>query len=112
MPYPSLADVGYLGAVPFLLAGVLLFPSRSLRTVGRVRAVIDGLMTLFTIAFVSYGTFLGVIYMTSEGDAFDRVLAVIYPAADVVTVAVVLAVLARRVDRLRRPAPDDRAPAS
>ncbi len=32
VPYPGLADVGYLGAVPFLLAGVLLFPSRSLRT--------------------------------------------------------------------------------
>ena len=69
VPYPGLADVGYLGAVPFLLAGVLLFPSRSLRTMGRVRAVIDGLMTLFTVAFVSYGTFLGVVYMTSEGDA-------------------------------------------
>ena len=105
VPYPSLADVGYLGAVPFLLAGVLLFPSRSLRTIGRVRAVIDGLMTLFTIAFVSYGTFLGVVYMTSEGDAFDRVLAVIYPASDVVVVAIVLAVLARRVDRLAGPLP-------
>ncbi|MFL6207214.1 MAG: putative bifunctional diguanylate cyclase/phosphodiesterase [Acidimicrobiales bacterium] len=105
VPYPSLADLGYLGAVPLLLAGVLLFPSRSLRTVGRVRAVIDGLMTLFTIAFVSYGTFLGVVYMTSEGDALDRVLAVIYPASDVVVVAVVLAVLARRVDRLGGPLP-------
>ena len=101
VPYPGLADVGYLGAVPFLLAGVLLFPSSSLRTMGRVRAVLDGFTTLFTVAFVSYGTFLGVIYMTSEGtDAFERVVAVIYPAADVVTVAVVLAVLARRVDRL------------
>ena len=94
VPYPSFADVGYLGAVPFLLAGVLLFPSRSLRTMGRVRAVIDGLMTLFTVAFVSYGTFLGVVYTTSEGDVFERVLAVVYPAADVLTVAVVLAVLA------------------
>ena len=105
VPYPGFADVGYLGAVPFLLAGVLLFPSRSLRTMGRVRAVIDGLMTLFTVAFVSYGTFLGVVYMTSEGELFERVLAVIYPAADVVTVAVVLAVLARRVDRLGGPLP-------
>ena len=54
---------------------------------------------------MSYGTFLGVVYMTSEGDVFERVLAVIYPAADVVTVAVVLAVLARRVDRLGGPLP-------
>ena len=105
VPYPSLADVGYLGAVPFLLAGVLLFPSRSLRTMGRVRAVMDGIMTVVTVAFVSYGTFLGVIYSTSEGDVFERVLAVTYPAADVLTVAVVLAVLARRVDRLGGPLP-------
>ena len=34
VPYPGLADVGYLGAVPFLLAGVLVFPSRSLRNHG------------------------------------------------------------------------------
>jgi diguanylate cyclase len=100
VPYPGFADVGYLGAVPFLLAGVVLFPSRSLPAMGRVRAVLDGFLTLFTVAFVSYGTFLGVVYMSSEGDTFERVLAVMYPAADVVTVAVVLAVLARRVDRL------------
>ena len=105
VPYPGFADVGYLGAVPFLLAGVLLFPSRSLRAVGRARAVADGLMTLFLVAFASYGTFLGVVYKTSEGDVFERVLAVTYPAADVVIVAVVLAVLARRVDRLGGPLP-------
>ena len=105
VPYPGFADIGYLGAVPFLLAAVLLFPSRSLRTMGRVRAVTDGLMTLFTVAFVGYATFLGVIYTTSEGDAFERALAVVYPAADVLTVAIVLAVLARRVDRLGGPLP-------
>jgi diguanylate cyclase len=105
VPYPGPADVGYLGAVPFLLAGVLVFPSRSLKAMGRARAVIDGLMTLCTVAFASYGTFLGVVYMTSEGEQLERVLAVTYPAADVVTVAVVLAVLARRVDRLGGPLP-------
>lgn len=40
-PYPGLADVGYLGSIPFLLAGVLTFPSRSLRTMGRARALLD-----------------------------------------------------------------------
>ena len=105
VPYPGLADVGYLGAVPFLLAGVLTFPSRSLRTMGRVRAVIDGLMIVCTVAFASYGTFLGVVYMASEGEWLERALAVTYPAADLLTVAVVLAVLARRVDRFGGPLP-------
>src|SRR5436190_17391061 len=41
VPYPGPADVGYLGAVPLLLGAVLLFPSGSLRTMGRVRALLD-----------------------------------------------------------------------
>jgi hypothetical protein len=105
VPYPGLADVGYLGAIPFLVAGVLVFPSRSLRSVGRLRAVFDGLMTLCLVAFASYGTFLGVVYRASEGEWLERVIAVTYPAADLLTVAVVLAVLARRVDRFGGPLP-------
>jgi diguanylate cyclase (GGDEF)-like protein len=105
VPYPGLADVGYLGAVPLLVAGVLLFPSRSLRTMGRVRAVVDGLMIVCTVAFASYGSFIGVIYKASEGELLERVLAITYPAADVVTVAVVLAVLSRRSDRAAGPLP-------
>jgi diguanylate cyclase (GGDEF)-like protein len=105
VPYPGLADVGYLGAVPFLVAGVLVFPSRSLRSMGRLRAVFDGLMTMCLVAFASYGTFLGVVYRASEGQWLERAIAVTYPAADLLTVAVVLAVLARRVDRFGGPLP-------
>jgi len=105
VPYPGLADVGYLGAIPFLLAGVLTFPSQALPTLGRARAVLDGLITTSTLLFASYGSFLGVVYMASEGRLLERVLAVTYPAADLVTVAVVLAVLARRTQRVSGPLP-------
>ncbi len=105
VPYPGWADVGYLGAIPFLLAGVITFPSRSLQRMGRARAVLDGLITTSAMVFVSYSTFLGVVYTASEGRLLERVLAVTYPAADLVTVAVVLAVLARRSQRLSGPLP-------
>jgi len=105
MPYPGPADVGYLGAVPLLVAGVLVFPSSSLRSIGRARAVLDGLLISAALLFASYGSFLGTIYASSEGRLFDRVLALIYPAADLVTVAVVLAVLVRRGNRLSGPLP-------
>ena len=105
VPYPGLADVGYLGAIPFLLAGVLVFPSRSLRNIGRARAVLDGLITTAAMIFASYGTFLGVVYLASEGEWLERSIAVVYPVADVVTVAVVFAVLARRQDRWSGPLP-------
>jgi hypothetical protein len=105
VPYPGLADVGFLLCVPFLLAGVLAYPSSSLRTMGRARAVVDGLITVSAILFASYGTFLGVVYTASEGRLLERVLAVTYPVADIVIVAVVLAVLARRTHRLAGPLP-------
>jgi diguanylate cyclase (GGDEF)-like protein len=105
VPYPGWADVGYLLAIPFLLAGVLVFPSHSLRSMGRARAVLDGLITTSAMVFASYGTFLGVVYTTSSGEQLERAIAVTYPVADVVTVAVVLAVMARRSQRLSGPLP-------
>jgi len=106
VPYPGLADVGYLAAVPFLLAGVLVFPSRSLRSMGRARAVLDGLIITSAMVFASYGTFLGVVYKTSGGEQLlERTIAVTYPVADVVTVAVVVAVLVRRSQRVSGPLP-------
>jgi diguanylate cyclase len=105
VPYPGLADVGYLGMIPFLLAGVFTFPSRSLHAMGRARAVLDGLITATALLFASYGTFLGTIYMAGEDRLLERVLAVTYPVADLVTVAVVVAVLARRSSRLSGPLP-------
>ena len=62
--------------------------------------MLDGLITTAAMVFASYGTFLGVVYLASEGEWLERSIAVVYPVADVVTVAVVFAVLARRQDRL------------
>jgi diguanylate cyclase (GGDEF)-like protein len=107
VPYPGLADVGFVGSAPFLLAGVLVFPSSSLRSMGRARAVIDGAITVTATLFASYGTFLGVVYRASDdgGGGLARVLAVTYPSADLLVLAVVLAVVARRSNRLAGPLP-------
>ena len=105
VPYPGPPDVGYLGLVPLLIAAVLLFPSASLRRMGRARAALDGLIATAAALFASYGTFLGVVYAESEGTFAERAIAMTYPAADVVTVSIVLAVLARRSRRLDGPLP-------
>jgi diguanylate cyclase (GGDEF)-like protein len=105
VPYPGVADAGYLLCVPLLIAGVVVFPSPSLRSMGRARAVLDGLITTGSVLFASYGTFLGVVYVASEGGFAERAIAVTYPAGDVVIVSVVLAVLARRNQRLAGPLP-------
>jgi diguanylate cyclase (GGDEF)-like protein len=106
VPYPGFADVGFLLAVPFLLFGVLVFPSQSLQRMGRARAVLDGLIITSAMVFASYGTFLGVVYETNSGERMlERAIAVTYPLADVVIVAVVVAVLVRRSQRVSGPLP-------
>ncbi len=105
VPYPGPADVGFVASIPLLLAGVLLFPSDSLRSMGRLRAVVDGCITLTALLFAGYGTFLGVIYREREGGVLAQVLAVTYPSADIVILAVVLAVVVRRTRRLAGPLP-------
>src|SRR5947209_5183664 len=40
VPFPSLADLGYLAAVPFAIAGVLCFPAASSRAVSLLRTVL------------------------------------------------------------------------
>ena len=47
-PFPSWADVGLLGAYPFLLLAILLLPSRPMAGVIRVRILLDGLMIMTT----------------------------------------------------------------
>jgi diguanylate cyclase len=105
VPYPGWADLGYLACVPLLVAGVVVFPSSSLRSIGRARAVVDGLIAAGAALYASYGTFLGSVYGTHDGPILDRLIAVTYPAADIVAITVILAVLARRSRRMTGPLP-------
>ncbi len=59
IPFPSLADAGYLGAVPLAIAGVLTFPVSSERAGSQVRQVLDGLIIVAALLVVSWGTVLG-----------------------------------------------------
>ena len=44
VPFPSAADIGFLAAVPFAVAGMLMFPRGGWSAAGRIRALVDGLM--------------------------------------------------------------------
>ncbi len=57
VPFPSLADVGYLGAVPFAAAALITLPNGVRRPLaGRVRTVIDGLMIAGSLLADELGT--------------------------------------------------------
>jgi len=95
VPFPSVADAGYLIAIPFIAAGLLAFPSSG-RMVARTRAFLDGLIVASALLVLSWITVLGGVYRAGTGSGWDQAITLAYPVGDVVTATMVLTVLARR----------------
>ena len=100
-PFPSAADVGYLGAVPLAIAAVLAFPVHT--GAPRFRAIVDGLITASGVLQVSWATVLGPTYRAADGSLLEQVIALAYPASDT-AVLVVLLMTVTRVRAERRTA--------
>ena len=95
VPFPSLADVGFLGAVPLALAGILLFPS-SPRTgrrshPGDPRRVHHRRFD----AFCQLGDGPRSFVNQHQDGVLKQTLSLAYPASDVVMVSLVVILLAR-----------------
>jgi hypothetical protein len=95
VPFPSLADVGFLCAVPLAVAGLLLFPSSPRRAADRIQGVLDGCIIAGSILFASWATVLGPLYKAHEGGVLEQTLSLAYPASDVAMVSLVVILLAR-----------------
>ncbi len=101
VPFPSLADVGYLSAVPLAVVGLLAFPSNLRRATSQLGALLDGMLIAGSLLFLSWATVLGPIYGSHQGDILRQVLSMAYPAGDVVLVSLVV-ILARHTARTNR----------
>ena len=101
VPFPSLADAGYLTAVPLAVVGLLSFPSALRRAASRLGALLDGTLISGSLLFVSWATVLGPIYRAHQGGVLKQVLSMAYPASDVVLVSIVV-VLATHTGRRHR----------
>jgi diguanylate cyclase (GGDEF)-like protein len=97
-PFPSLADAGFLGAIPFAVAGVLSFPAVSTRGRARLRLVLDGLTIASALLSVSWATVLATVYASPNDSMLAAVLSLAYPISDV-AVGTMLLVLAMRTAR-------------
>ena len=101
VPFPSLADAGYLTAVPLAVVGLLAFPSNLRRVTSRLGALLDGILIAGSLLFLSWATVLGPIYESNKGGILKQFLSMAYPASDVVLVSLVV-VLAVHTGRSRR----------
>jgi diguanylate cyclase (GGDEF)-like protein/PAS domain S-box-containing protein len=95
VPFPSLADAGFLLAVPLALGGLLCFFSPPVGWTSRVRAVVDALIVSSGILLISWLTVLGQVYRGGSGSVFAQVIALAYPVGDVFSLSVVVIIAGR-----------------
>src|SRR5437764_963289 len=67
VPFPSFADLGFLGAVPLAVVGVLFFPWVPTRATSLLRTILDAILTAGSLFIISWATVLGTVSRTGSG---------------------------------------------
>jgi diguanylate cyclase (GGDEF)-like protein len=92
VPFPSLADAGFLLMVPLTLVGMaamLRFHRRALRT------LLDAFMVAGSLLFVSWPIVLEPTYLAGGQGMFARSIALAYPIGDIVTASMAFVLLSQ-----------------
>lgn len=93
-PFPSVADIGYIAAIPLALIGVWsITPKVAAST--RLVAVVDGLIIAGSLVAISWPLVLAPGWDTGEGGRLLVALSLVYPAGSLVIVSSILMVLVR-----------------
>jgi diguanylate cyclase (GGDEF)-like protein/PAS domain S-box-containing protein len=101
-PFPSLADLGFVGYAVPAVAALFLFPRSSRRRASRLHELLDATVIAGSVLFVSWSTVLGPLYQ-SDGTGLARVVGLAYPMADIAVASVVLVLGMRVSPEQRRP---------
>ena len=94
VPYPSLADAGFLSAVPFAVAGIRAFWSDARGTSSHWRVWFDGVIVALALTSTAWGFGLRTVYGSDEPlttKAFDLA----YPVSDIVIGTVLILAIRR-----------------
>ena len=98
VPFPSYADVGYLG-LPLLAAiGLLSLPSATQSLAGRIRTLIDGMMIAGAVLLCSWVLVLDKVYAAGGDRIVPTLISLAYPLGDVVLITMALFVLLARAE--------------
>lgn len=102
VPYPSLADVGYLGLIPLTVAGLLCFRTAPSALIARSRILLDGLIITTSLFALAWALVLGPIFRAGGESILEQTLGLAYPFGDLILIGLVLFMAARasRVERL------------
>jgi GNAT superfamily N-acetyltransferase len=101
VPVPSWADAAYLAAIPLAAAALLVHPAMRGRSIGKTRAVLDGLVIASALFFLSWTMLLGPLWRTTDLSTLGGLVALAYPIGDVVVVLLVVLVIRGASNRTR-----------
>jgi diguanylate cyclase (GGDEF)-like protein len=100
VPFPSLADVGFLAMVPLVLAGMAgMLDFRS----GALRTLLDGLVVACSLLFVLWPTVLQPTYQAGGQGLLTRSIALAYPIGDLAVASMVVILLSQTGRQARAP---------
>jgi hypothetical protein len=94
VPSPSLADAGFLAAVPFAIAGIRAFWGPAAGTASRWRIWFDGLIVAIALVSTSWGFGLRLVW-NSNSDLATKALALAYPVGDILIGTVLILAIRR-----------------
>lgn len=96
IPFPSLADVGYVAMLVFATAALLVMVIGSTQATSRLRTFLDGLLIASAVLFASWIVVLRPIVDFAGGQGgFATVLALAYPFGDLLLLSLLLLVASR-----------------
>lgn len=94
VPFPSLADAGFLGLIPLAGAALICLPAAPNARTARGRMLLDGLIIATSLFAISWATALSAVF-NAGGSVAEIVIGLAYPFGDVVLLGVLLFVGAR-----------------
>lgn len=95
VPFPSIADIGYLSAIPFAVAGIFAFTSAPSRLATRGEALLAGAVVALSLLFVAWALGLQQVYATSGETPAAQLIGLAYPIGDIITITVLVLALRR-----------------
>jgi len=92
VPYPSLADAGFLSAVPFAIAGIRAFWGDARGTSARWRVWFDGLIVAIALTSTAWGFGLRSVWYSNST---TKLLDLAYPVGDILIGTVLILAIRR-----------------
>jgi PAS domain S-box-containing protein len=99
----SIADAGFLTAIPLGIAGVLAFWTSPLGPMDKVRAWLDGLIVGISLVFAAWALGLSDVVQHSGGNFGEQATQILYPVGEILIGTIVILVLNRGARYLKGP---------